>query len=110
MVAGQQLFHILRRVTFAILEAESTLTAYDQVVGDGDCGTSFAKGARGILDELSNNPENGAYLPLDATADTLTTLSTVIERNMGGSAGAMCWSVHTEEPQAVYTSAESADD
>ncbi|KAJ3056617.1 hypothetical protein HK097_005541 [Rhizophlyctis rosea] len=87
---GQHLHSILRAVADALIQAEPQLTAYDQVVGDGDCGTSFARGAQAILDELSDDSKDGLYLPLDAIADALTMLSTVVERNMGGTAGAMC--------------------
>jgi dihydroxyacetone kinase len=41
----------IRAVTRAcnsVLEAEEAMTRYDTIVGDGDCGATWAKGAQGI--------------------------------------------------------------
>ncbi len=37
----------LRSACEAVFMAESELTQFDTVMGDGDCGTTFASGARG---------------------------------------------------------------
>lgn len=39
----------------AVFMAESELTQFDTVVGDGDCGTTFANGARGLIQSYNSS-------------------------------------------------------
>ncbi|KAJ3046324.1 hypothetical protein HDV00_000138 [Rhizophlyctis rosea] len=87
---GKQLGHSLAIVAKALMDAEPQLTAYDTIVGDGDCGNSFAKGAQAIQSQLVDDTMAQAKLPLDTPSEALSRLSAAIEMEMGGSAGAMC--------------------
>jgi len=70
----------LRAICAALAEAEPTLTAMDQAVGDGDLGISLARGAEAVLAAL---PE----LDLANPAAALAALSGLLRRVLGGSSG-----------------------
>ncbi|KAK3233809.1 hypothetical protein CYMTET_55920 [Cymbomonas tetramitiformis] len=66
----------------AIMQAEEKLTGMDQIVGDGDCGLTFARGARAILEDLPK-------YPLNHPAATAIQLGLTVRRSMGGSSGGL---------------------
>ncbi|KAL4420321.1 hypothetical protein ABPG77_010226 [Micractinium sp. CCAP 211/92] len=68
----------------ALLGAEAELNALDGKVGDGDCGSTLAKGASAIQAAL----QSGA-LPLDNPASTALALASLAGRSMGGTSGAV---------------------
>jgi dihydroxyacetone kinase len=70
----------LRAICAALAEAEPTLTAMDQAVGDGDLGISLARGAEAVLAAL---PE----LDLANPAAALAALSGLLRRVLGGTSG-----------------------
>lgn len=75
------LFLCLKAAAQAMLDAETQLTELDRVVGDGDLGTSLARGARSILDQLSH---------LDASYSVSTLLRHIgntIRETVGGTSG-----------------------
>jgi dihydroxyacetone kinase len=41
------------RACKSVLEAEDAMTRYDTIVGDGDCGATWAKGAHGVSDHFN---------------------------------------------------------
>ncbi|KAL3893188.1 MAG: hypothetical protein SGPRY_014402 [Prymnesium sp.] len=61
----------------AIVKAEPQLTAWDEVSGDGDCGTTLAAGAHAVLQDLPT-------YPLPSPSSVARALSVSIERSMGG--------------------------
>lgn len=70
----------------AIITNEPQLTRFDTIVGDGDCGQTFARGAT----EIKNKLQNGTLLGDDD--DTLPhalfwNIANAISESMGGSSG-----------------------
>ncbi|KAF9072416.1 hypothetical protein BDP27DRAFT_1418040 [Rhodocollybia butyracea] len=70
----------------ALLREEKLLTEYDTIVGDGDCGTTFSRGAKAILSALENDKLEVAKLSPDQLVHRL---GEVLEDNMGGTIGAL---------------------
>ena len=66
----------------AVLAAEAELTALDEKVGDGDCGTTLAQGATAILAAVD------AGLPAGASG-VAAALSGAVAGSMGGSSGVL---------------------
>lgn len=66
----------------AVLELEGELNDLDGKVGDGDCGTTMATGARAVHAAL---PE----LPLDSAAGTALGLAQAVGGSIGGTSGAI---------------------
>jgi len=66
----------------AICSAEPRLTAWDEISGDGDCGTTLAAGAKAVLEDLPT-------YPLASPANVARAVSVSTERSMGGSSGAL---------------------
>jgi dihydroxyacetone kinase len=72
---------VLTGVARALIDAEEELTAMDRVVGDGDLGTSLARGAAAILRESATYPgQHGAAAVLRAASAT-------VRRSVGGTSG-----------------------
>lgn len=68
----------------SVIRSESEITKYDQIVGDGDCGTGLRRGAEAVLDFLAT--------PSAVTRDPVLTISkiaNVVEENMDGTSGAL---------------------
>lgn len=66
----------------ALIAAEPTITKYDTVAGDGDCGETLKNGAEAVL----------AFLNDGLTSDAVTTfakLADLAEESMGGTSGAL---------------------
>lgn len=66
-----------------VIAAESLITQYDTIVGDGDCGITLARGAQAILSFIGS-PELK-----DDAVQTLLRLANVIEESMDGTSGAI---------------------
>ncbi|EER25087.1 DAK1 domain containing protein [Coccidioides posadasii C735 delta SOWgp] len=68
-----------------LIAAESTVTRYDTVVGDGDCGVGLKRGAEAIV-SLLNNPS----VPLnDDILCSLNRIISLVETTMDGTSGAI---------------------
>ncbi|PMD47444.1 Dak phosphatase [Hyaloscypha variabilis F] len=65
-----------------VIKEEPTITQYDTIVGDGDCGYTLRDGARQVLSFISN-------ADLSKLAPTLSDLIDDLEVNMGGTSGAL---------------------
>jgi len=76
--------HLLQTVCLNLLHSEEHLNELDKKVGDGDTGTTFAAGARGIMKLLDNNT-----LPLNNNADLLINIGELLASYMGGSSGVL---------------------
>jgi len=66
----------------ALIDAESSLNALDDKVGDGDCGTTLRRGADRILQDLPS-------YPLHSIALTFRALQQSVASSMGGTSGAL---------------------
>ena len=73
---------MLARCAHALIDAEPTLTKYDTIVGDGDCGTTMERGAREVLRRL----ESGA-MRLDHPSRLFSDLADAVSASMGGTSG-----------------------
>ena len=79
--ADDPLRRVLTGVARALIDAEEELTAMDRVVGDGDLGTSLARGAAAVLRESATYPgQQGPAAVLRAAAAT-------VRRSVGGTSG-----------------------
>jgi triose/dihydroxyacetone kinase / FAD-AMP lyase (cyclizing) len=75
---------LLQTICMELLHSENHLNELDKKVGDGDTGTTFAAGARAILERLNTNS-----LPLNEPADLLVTIGELMASHMGGSSGVL---------------------
>ncbi|KAK3704814.1 hypothetical protein LTR37_013646 [Vermiconidia calcicola] len=66
----------------ALIKEEPTITGYDAIVGDGDCGYTLRDGAKQVLQFIEGKD-------LDQLPETLATLVNDLEVNMGGTSGAL---------------------
>ena len=80
---GVRLEGQIRAVAKAWIEAEPSLTAWDQVAGDGDCGITAKRGAEKVLADCA------AHYPLDDPSDTMAALADSVSASMGGTSGAL---------------------
>ena len=71
----------------ALIAAKEEIDGVDSLVGDGDCGSTLARTADAILNEMVNKGkftnENGDIIQF------LETLALVVENNMDGTSGAL---------------------
>jgi len=65
-----------------VIKEEPTITEYDTIVGDGDCGFTLRDGAKQILSFISS-------ADLSKLPSTLSDLVDDLEVNMGGTSGAL---------------------
>ena len=65
-----------------VIAEEATITKYDTVVGDGDCGIGLKRGAEATLSSLSK------YSSTDAM-ELFATICPTIEKSMDGTSGAL---------------------
>uniref|UniRef100_UPI00358F85F4 triokinase/FMN cyclase n=1 Tax=Myxine glutinosa TaxID=7769 RepID=UPI00358F85F4 len=74
---------VIESVCKALLEKESELNTLDMAAGDGDCGSTHARGCRAILKWTSTGG-----IP-DCADGLLLGLAAVLEEHMGGTSGAL---------------------
>ena len=72
----------IRAAAAAMIAAESQLTAWDEVCGDGDCGSTLTAGATAVLAEVDS-------YALNHPTTTALGLATSLGKSMGGSSGAL---------------------
>ena len=75
----------IKEMCKALILAQRDLDNLDAAVGDGDCGSTFAKGAEGILRTL----EEQSFKSLTDCYSISYRLSKAIEESMGGTSGAL---------------------
>ncbi|TKA82918.1 hypothetical protein B0A55_01314 [Friedmanniomyces simplex] len=66
----------------AVIKAEPTITEYDTIVGDGDCGYTLRDGAKQVLSFIHDKD-------LSRLPETVAQLVSELEVNMGGTSGAL---------------------
>ncbi|KAG1748052.1 DAK1 DegV-like protein [Suillus lakei] len=76
----------IRGACQAVLVAEPDMTRFDTIVGDGDCGETFAGGAKAILTALDSGTLDPAKT---APAAFVSEVGEILEGSMGGTAGAL---------------------
>ncbi|CEL61959.1 dihydroxyacetone kinase [Rhizoctonia solani AG-1 IB] len=74
----------VKRACQALIQAESEITRMDQIVGDGDCGTTLKAGAEVVLDAL-NKPEFASY----GAGGSISQIGQIVGDAMGGTSGAL---------------------
>ncbi|KAK7492352.1 hypothetical protein BaRGS_00016449 [Batillaria attramentaria] len=84
---ADQLFSILQGVVGSLLSAEDHLNGLDRQSGDGDCGSTMARGAKGIQEQLGTRDKPG--LPVTCPSHLAVALASIAENIMGGSSGAL---------------------
>lgn len=75
-----QVRQVLEKIIQEIVAAESQLNALDAKVGDGDTGTTFARGAKALAAQVP-------ALPLNDAPSLLAALGSILSESMGGSSG-----------------------
>ncbi|KAF3917937.1 hypothetical protein ABW20_dc0109919 [Dactylellina cionopaga] len=84
IVSPETLTTISSALLKRIQTEEPTITKYDSLVGDGDCGTTLLKGATAIHDAFQNNKVDTTDL-----STALESVAEIIENSMGGTSGAI---------------------
>lgn len=82
LVDGNLVEKAIKAACNAIIEAESKLTEWDLIVGDGDCGMTMKRGATKILSNLDEN--------LISTANPISlclAIADAVSQSMGGTSG-----------------------
>jgi dihydroxyacetone kinase len=72
----------IERICHALIAAKSELNLMDRAVGDGDTGTTFAKGAKKILLDIPR-------LPLNQPRELALALGELLSKSVGGSSGVL---------------------
>ncbi|XP_076464417.1 triokinase/FMN cyclase-like [Babylonia areolata] len=83
---GGLLQSMVRAACQAVLRSEPTLNMLDTEAGDGDCGSTMARGARGVVEELCAR-ESGAIAC--RPAQLAHRLAQIAESVMGGASGGL---------------------
>ncbi|XP_076923396.1 putative 3,4-dihydroxy-2-butanone kinase [Bidens hawaiensis] len=78
---GRALEVAIEAATLAIINLKDTLNDWDSKVGDGDCGSTMARGATAIQEDLKK------YYPFNDAAETINEIGSSVRRVMGGTSG-----------------------
>lgn len=92
---------VITFVCEALISCKDMLNTIDKEAGDGDTGSTISRGAQSILDQL-----NASKLDLTRPVKLLQQISIVLERDMGGSSGAL-YSLFFQGASKIF--AEGAD-
>jgi triose/dihydroxyacetone kinase / FAD-AMP lyase (cyclizing) len=79
---GKQIINGIQAAANALIAEEEELTRMDRIVGDGDCGQTFKRGAEAILADLSTYDVEHPSVLCNQLGDS-------IRKSMGGSSGAI---------------------
>lgn len=82
--AGSGFIPAIERACNAVIKAEPEITRFDTVAGDGDCGLTLKAGAEAVLRAI----KDGKVKP-DDVVNSVRTVADTIERDMGGTSGAL---------------------
>nr|XP_022334864.1 triokinase/FMN cyclase-like isoform X2 [Crassostrea virginica] len=85
--SADMLYDMIKLSMGRLIASENELNDLDKESGDGDCGSTLARGAKEILKEIGQNNQPG--LPVDTPADLALSLARIVENSMGGSSGAL---------------------
>ncbi len=95
---------LILKVCQLLVEQEGTLNELDAKVGDGDTGSTFANGAKAILQKLK---EDG--LPMHNLDELFLTIGNQLSTAMGGSSGVLLSIFFTAAGNAYRTSQNIAE-
>ena len=103
-------YKTIKKVCDTLIAAEDELNLMDRAVGDGDTGTTFAKGAKKIVAELDS-------LPLNHPRELSLALGELLSQSVGGSSGillsifftATATSMTNDEPWSSHAIAKGID-
>ncbi|KAK7103123.1 triokinase/FMN cyclase-like [Littorina saxatilis] len=84
---ADRLFSALQAIGQSLLAAEERLNSLDLQSGDGDCGSTMARGAKDLVEQLGKRDSPG--LPVSCPSECAVALSAIAENIMGGSSGAL---------------------
>ncbi|XP_061162584.1 triokinase/FMN cyclase-like [Saccostrea echinata] len=84
---ADMLHDIIKLSMERLISSEEELNNLDKESGDGDCGTTLARGAKAIMKELGQKEKPN--LPVDNPATLALSLARIVENSMGGSSGAL---------------------
>lgn len=84
---GIPLYHCVKKACTTLIDNESKLNELDRAGGDGDTGTTLARGAKGLFLKLSD--ENHLQLPVNSPRELFLSIAKEVETTMGGSSGAL---------------------
>ncbi|XP_046567382.1 triokinase/FMN cyclase-like isoform X2 [Haliotis rubra] len=84
---ADKLYEIIAHVSEKLMQNEARLNQLDTTGGDGDTGSTLARGARAILKQLGNKDKPG--LPVDQPCSLVQALASTAENQMGGASGAL---------------------
>ncbi|TFK52734.1 DAK1/DegV-like protein [Heliocybe sulcata] len=85
-VSPNRVRRAIERACENVLQAEADMTRFDTVVGDGDCGETFAAGARAVLKAMQDDTLD---VPSLDPSQLARKLGEIFEDNMGGTIGAL---------------------
>ncbi|XP_063426265.1 triokinase/FMN cyclase-like isoform X2 [Mytilus trossulus] len=80
------LYNMVKTAAEQLIASEEKLNGLDKESGDGDCGSTMARGAQEVLSEL-NSKDNP--LPVGNPAELAKRLGNIAEVSMGGSSGGL---------------------
>ena len=84
---GKVIFDCLENICDAVLRNEEKLNELDRACGDGDCGTTFSRGAKAIKSHLGT--KESTLLPIEEPAKLALAIASLLEVSMGGTSGAI---------------------
>ncbi|XP_011445175.3 triokinase/FMN cyclase [Magallana gigas] len=84
---ADMLYEMIKLSMERLIAAETELNTLDKESGDGDCGSTLARGAKEILKELGKKDKPN--LPVHTPADLVLSIAKIVEQSMGGSSGAL---------------------
>ncbi|KAF2971900.1 hypothetical protein GQX73_g1742 [Xylaria multiplex] len=75
---------IVKSIHTSLVAAEPEITRLDNIMGDGDCGTTLVNGSVGILQGIKNKKINTSNL-----SEGIMAVATILSQEMGGTSGAL---------------------
>ncbi|XP_035824805.1 triokinase/FMN cyclase isoform X2 [Aplysia californica] len=99
--ASALVYKSIKHVCERLVSSEAHLNDLDTQSGDGDCGSTVARGARAILSKLGSAEQPG--LPVDCPLTLALRLGQIAEDTMGGSSGALYSLFFTGASQELKT-------
>ncbi|KAG8698669.1 Dihydroxyacetone kinase 2 [Ceratobasidium sp. 395] len=79
-----QFVDAVRRACEGLIRAEPEITQMDQIVGDGDCGTTLKSGAEAVLGVLGDKK-----ITSSGVVSSVGQISAILSDSMGGTSGAL---------------------
>lgn len=101
------LYEMIKLSMERLIAAETELNTLDKESGDGDCGSTLARGAKAILQSLGS--KDNPSLPVGVPANLALSLARIVEDSMGGSSGALYSLFLTSASQCLQSSVTPND-